>query len=133
MDVGPLSDLLDGTLGINGFGGVYTQTLGYVIIRVQVEGVRGYDEDQVTLVKPDSTTFGSQVLIILGTPTINRIINVIKESEIDELSASLNGSRIAQLLACHQAELSVKSNATAPPIVDPPIWMKWSRQPRGKR
>ena len=45
-----------------------------------------------SLVEPDSTTFGSQVPAILGTPTINRIINVIKESEIDELSASLNGS-----------------------------------------
>ena len=115
MDVGPLSDLLGGTLGINGFGGVYTQPLGYVIISVQVQGVRGYNKDQVALVEPDSTTFGSQVLVILGTPTINRIINVIKESEIYELSASLNGLRTAQLLACYQAELSVKSDATVPP------------------
>ena len=37
LDVGPLSDLLGGTMGINGFGGVYTQPLGYVIIRLQVE------------------------------------------------------------------------------------------------
>ena len=95
-----MSDPLDDTLGINGFGGVYIQPLSYVIIRVQVEVVRGYDEDQVALVKPESTTFGSQLLVILGTPIINRTINVIKESEIDELSASLNGSRIALLLAC---------------------------------
>ena len=39
LDVGPLSDLADGTLGINGFGGVFSQPLGYIIIRVQVEGV----------------------------------------------------------------------------------------------
>ena len=39
MDVGPLSDLVDGTLKINGFGGLYSQPLGYVIIRVQVHGV----------------------------------------------------------------------------------------------
>ena len=45
--------------GINGFGGVYIQPLGYVMIKVQVEGVRGYDEHQVALVKPDSITFGS--------------------------------------------------------------------------
>ena len=43
----------------------------------------------------------------------------MKESEIDALSASLNGLRIAQLLSCHQAELSVKSDTTAPPTVDP--------------
>ena len=66
-----------------------------------MEGVSGYDEDQVALDEPDSTTFGSEVLVILNTPTINRIINVIKEIEIDELSASLNGLRMAQLLACH--------------------------------
>ena len=40
LDIGPLSDL-----GINGFGGVFSQPLGYIIIRVQVEGVWGYDKD----------------------------------------------------------------------------------------
>ena len=59
MDIGPLSDLTSGTLGINGFGEVLSQPLGCVIIMVQVEGVLGYDEDQVPLVIPDSTVFGS--------------------------------------------------------------------------
>ena len=44
---------------------------------------------------------------------------MIKESKIDELSASLNGLRIAWLLACYQAELSVKSDTAAPPTGDP--------------
>ena len=69
--------------------------LGDIIIRVQVEGVWGYEEDQVALVIPDSTGFRSQVSVNLGTSTINQIINMTKESEIDELSVSLNGSRIA--------------------------------------
>ena len=47
LDVGPLSDLVYGALKINGFGGLFSQYLGYVIIRVQVEGVRDYDKDQV--------------------------------------------------------------------------------------
>ena len=38
---------------------------------IQVEGVWGYNEDQVALVITDSTGFGSQVLVTLGTPTIN--------------------------------------------------------------
>ena len=85
-----------------------------------MEGVWGYDEDQVALVIPDPTmTLVSWVPVILGTLTINWIINVIKESEIDELSVSLNGLRISHLLACHQAELSVASetaiNQTMPP------------------
>ena len=118
LDVGSLSDLADGTLGINSLGTVFSQPLGYVIIRVQVVGVWGYDEDQVALVMPDPNVFGSQVLVTLGTPTINQIINVIKESEIDEFSASLNELRIAQLLTCQQAKLSIWSEAAAYQTVD---------------
>ena len=108
LDVGPLSDLSDGTLGINGFRGIFSWPLGYIITRAQVEGISSYNEDQVALVIPDSTGFGSWVLVTLGTPTINRIINVIKEKDINELLVSLSGLRIAQLLACWQAELSTK-------------------------
>ena len=103
---------------INGFGGVFSWPLAYVIIRVQVEGVQGYDKDQVALVIPDPTGFGSQVLVTLGTLTINQIINVIKESEINELSVSLNGLRMAWLLACWQVELSIKKKATMHQIVN---------------
>ena len=117
LDIGLLSDLMDG-MGINGFGGVFSWPLGYIIRRVQVEGVWGYDEDEVALFVPDSTIFGSQVLVTLGTPTINGIINVIKESEINELSTSLNGSRMAQLLACRWAELSIKEEATTQQTVE---------------
>ena len=95
LDVGPLSDLVNCTLNGNGFGGLFSQSLGYVIIRVQVKGVQGYDEDQVALVLSDPTDFGSMVLVILGTLTINRIANVIMESDIDELFISLNGLRIS--------------------------------------
>ena len=58
------------------------------------------------------------MLVTLGTQTINHIINLIKESEIDELSAFFNGSRIAQLLACQQAELSIQSKAATNQTVD---------------
>ena len=113
LDSSPLSDLVSSTLSVNGFCRLFTWPLGYVIIRAQVEGVWGYDEDQVALVIPDPTDFGSWVLVILGTPTINQIINAIKESKIDELSVSLNGSRISHLLACHWPELSIKSETAA--------------------
>ena len=65
-----------------GVGG-RTRTLGYVLIRVQVEGVPGYDEDQVAFVVDDpTTTFGIRVPIVLGTPTINRVIAMMKESDL---------------------------------------------------
>ena len=83
------------------------------------EGVQNYDKDQVSLVIPDSTGFGSQVPVTLGTPTINWIINMIKESEIDELSVSLNGSRVDWLVACQWAELSIWKETVADQAVDP--------------
>ena len=43
--------------------------LGYVIMRVQIDRISSYDEDQVTLVARSSTEFAHHVPIILGTPT----------------------------------------------------------------
>ena len=99
-----------------GLGGLFSQPLGYIIMRAQVEGVKGYIKDQVAL---DLTTFGSRVLVPLGTAAINPIVNVIKENEINELSVSLNGLRISNLLAGHQVELSLKNDTTASPIPGP--------------
>ena len=70
LDVGLLSNLSDGTLGINGFGGVFSCLLGYVIIRIQVEGVWGYDKDQVALVMPDSTGFDPKYQLLWVHPPL---------------------------------------------------------------
>ena len=64
-----------------GLGNAYTQPLGYVIIKVQVDGVQGYDEDQITLVVLDLSNFAARIPVILRTPTISCIINVMKERE----------------------------------------------------
>ena len=50
FDVIPLGDLVNGMMGINGFGGLFFWPLSYIIIRVQVEGVKGCDKYQVALV-----------------------------------------------------------------------------------
>ena len=60
-----------------------TQPMGCVIIRVQVDGVQGYDEDQIALVIPDLSNFVAWVPMILGTPMISWVVNMIKEREID--------------------------------------------------
>ena len=65
LDISPLSNLSEGTLGINGFGGVFSWPLGYVI---QVKGVWAYDEDQVALVVPDSTGLWSQYQLLWVHP-----------------------------------------------------------------
>ena len=53
---------------------------------MQVREIAGYDEDVVFLVVPDKSEFGCRVPLVIGTYTIGRIINVIRESEIDHLS-----------------------------------------------
>ena len=40
---------------------MHTHPLGYIIIRVQVDGVGGYDEDQTALIIWDSSKFALTV------------------------------------------------------------------------
>ena len=54
-----------------------------MIARLQVKEVAGYDEEVVFLVVPDESNFGKQFPIVIGTCTLTRVINVIKESEMD--------------------------------------------------
>ena len=118
LDIGPLSDLVNSNFSVNHLGRLFSQPLGYIIKRAQVKGVQGYNEDQVALAISDPTDFGCRVPVTLDKPTINPIINVIKESKMDELSVSLNGSRMSHLLASHQAELSVESTEAANQTMD---------------
>ena len=70
-----------------------------MIARLQVREVAGYDEDVVFLVVPDGSNFGKQVPIVIGTCTLVRVINVIKESEMDQISTPWSTVRLAQLLS----------------------------------
>ena len=63
-----------------------TKSLGYVIVQVQVDGVQGYDKDQIALVIPDLSNFVVRVPVILGTPTTSHIVSIMKEREIDALA-----------------------------------------------
>ena len=70
LPVGPITDHMDSKVACIGLGNAYTRLLGYVVIQVQVDGVQGYNEDQIALILPDFSNFAMQVPIILGTPTI---------------------------------------------------------------
>ena len=80
-------------------GNGYVRQLGYIIIWVQVDGVQGYDEDQIALVKPDLSNSVAQIPVILGTPSISHIINVMKEAEIDALTMPWVNARVAHILS----------------------------------
>ena len=86
LQVGPITNLIHSKVTCVGLGNAYTRPLGYLVIRGQEDGVWGYDEDQIALVIPDFSNFATRVPIILGTPTIGQVINVMKEAEMDALA-----------------------------------------------
>ena len=86
LQVGPITDLMGSKVTCAGLGNAYTQPLGYVVIQVQVDGVQGYNEGQIALVILDFSNFSTRVPVILGTPTIGQVINVMKEAEMDALA-----------------------------------------------
>ena len=99
LPVGPITDLMGSKVACIGLGNAYTKLLGYVVIQVQVDGVQGYDEDQIALIIPDFSNFAIRVPIILGTPTIGQVVNIMKEAEMDALATPWANARAAHLLA----------------------------------
>ena len=81
-------------------GNAYTHPLGYVIVQVQVDGVQGYDEDQIALVILDESKFAEWIPIILGTPTISHVVNVMKEREIDALVMTMGECQGGTSIIC---------------------------------
>ena len=99
LTVGPITDLMGSKAACIGLGNAYTKLLGYVIIWVQVDGVWGYDEDQIALIILDFSNFVVRVPIILGTPTIGQVVNVMREAEMNALATPWANARAAHLLA----------------------------------
>ena len=69
---------------IRGIGSISVEPVGFVMMNVKVPCVQGYDGDQIAIVMDDPGM--SEWPVILGTPTIYRVMEVIKESEISKLA-----------------------------------------------
>ena len=102
LHVGPITDLMGSKVACVGLGNACTRPLGYVMIRVQVHGVWGYNEDQIALVILDFSNFAARVLVILGMPTIGQVVNVMREAEMDALAMPWANARVAHLLVVHR-------------------------------
>ena len=98
LEVGPITDLMGSKVACVGLGNAYTRPLGYVVIQVQVDRVRGYDEDQIAPVIPDFSKFAARVPVILGMPTISQVVNVMREAEMDTLAMPWANAKAAHLL-----------------------------------
>ena len=102
LQVGPITNLIGAKVACVRLGNAYTRLVGYIIIQIQVDGVQGYDEDQIALVILDFANFVAQIPVILGTPTISQVINVMKEVEVDALAMPWANARVAHLLSVHR-------------------------------
>ena len=89
---------------IKGMGGSLVEPIGFVLMNVKVPCVWVYDEDQVALVMDDPEM--SECPVILGTSTLYRVMEVIKESEISKLAVPWSLSRISWLMQDVTAKLS---------------------------
>ena len=102
LQVGLITNLIGSKVACVGLGNAYTRPLGYVVIRVQVDGVWGYNEDQIALVIMDFSNFATRVPVILRTPTTGQVVNVMREVEMDALAMPWANARAAHLLAVHR-------------------------------
>ena len=81
---------------IRGLGGISVEPVWFVMMNVKVPGVEGYDEDKIAIVMDDPGM--TEWPVILGTPTLYRVMEVIKESEISKLAVPWASSRISWLM-----------------------------------
>ena len=102
LQMGLITNLLGAKVTCIGLGNACPRPLSYVIIWVQVDRVQGYDKDQIALVILDLSNFAARIPVILGTPSISWIINVMKEKEIDALAMPWVNARVAHLLLVHR-------------------------------
>ena len=92
------------------------EPIGFVMMNVKVPCVQGYDEDQIAVVMDDPGM--SEWPVILGTPTLYCVMEVIKESEISKLAVPWASSRVSWLMRDVQAKLGqvVMNDAANRPI-----------------
>ena len=117
MSLDQLAQEIGGQLPlIKGMDGSLVEPIGFVLMNVKVPCVWGYDEDQVTLVMDDPEM--SECPVILGTSTLYRVMEVIKESEVSKLAVPWSSSRILWLMQDVTAKLGqvVINNMANKPI-----------------
>ena len=81
-------------ISLVGLGGHSMEPIGFTLVCVQIEGMPHYDEQQVTFILDDPSRFSARIPVILGTPTINRVIQILKESDIHDAPMEWQAARV---------------------------------------
>ena len=94
------------------------EPVGFVMMNAKVPGVEGYDKDQIAIVMDDPGM--TEWPVILGTPTLYGVMEVIKESEISKLAVPWASSRVSWLMRDVLAKLGqVVVNDIANKLITP--------------
>ena len=107
---------------ILGIRGIMVNPEGFVMMFIQIACVKENNEDQIAIVMDDPGL--KDCPVILGMPTIFRVMEVIKESEISELAVPWASSRVSWLMRGVHAQMSqlavdsVANKSMAPLSVD---------------
>ena len=131
MDIMSLDSLAQEVGGkippILGIDGIMVDPEGFVMMNVKVPCVKGYNEDQITIVMDDLGM--KDCPVILGMPTIFWVMEVIKESEISKLALPWASSRVSWLMRGVHVQMSqlvvddVANKSVAPLSVDEVVRM----------
>ena len=112
---GPLPPIRD-------IGGILVEPTGFAMVNLQVPCVKGYNEEQIVIVLDDPSM--GEYPVILGTPTLYRVMQVIKESDITKLATPWAMSRFSWLArglaarVAHTTRNDVVNKAIVPACVD---------------
>ena len=108
MDIMSLDSLAQEVGGkippILGIGSSMVNPEGFVMMNVKIPCVKGYNKDQIAIVMDDPGL--KDCPVILGIPTIFRVMEVIKESEISKLAVPWPFSRVSWLMRGMHARMS---------------------------
>ena len=100
LGVSPISEL-DHSLNpymdhipLVGLGGGQAEPLGFTLMKIQIEGMPHYDEHQVLFILDEPSAFSTKIPVILGTPTINRVVQTMKETEMHNAPVEWQTARV---------------------------------------
>ena len=87
---------------ISCIGSIMVDPEGFVMMNIKIPCFKGYNENQIAIVMDNQWL--KDCPVILGTPTIFRVMEVIKESEISQLAIPWASSKVSWLMRGFHAE-----------------------------
>ena len=91
--------------GLHGSGYAPQQ---FVVANLRTPAIKGFNEDTVFLVVPDESPWAAKIPVVIGTCSLDRMINVTRESELDALTGAYLMSYKTRLIASEKQALREK-------------------------